>query len=156
MRRREFISLLGGAAVWPIAAKSQQSDRIRRIGVLLGWTAGAPQSGPFLAAFAKALGELGWTEGRNIQVDYRWAGADADRIRALASELVNLQPDLIVGHSTPVVAALQRETRHISIVFVTVSDPVGSGFVASLPRPGGNMTGSSISNPRLAANGSSC
>ena len=142
MKRREFITLLGGAAVaWPISARAQQAERMRRIGVLLGWTTGAPQSGPFLAAFSKALGELGWTEGRNIQIDYRWAGTDADRIRALANELVNLQPDLIVGHSTPVVAALQHEATQIPIVFVTVSDPVGSGFVASLPRPGGNMTG---------------
>jgi putative tryptophan/tyrosine transport system substrate-binding protein len=145
MKRREFISLLGGAATalvaWPAGGSAEHADRLRRIGVLLGWTVGAPQSGPFLAAFAKALQELGWAEGRNIQIDYRWAGGDADRMQTLAKELVNLHPDLIVAHSTPVVAALQRETKTLPIVFVTVSDPVGSGFVASLPRPGGNMTG---------------
>ena len=143
MKRREFITLLGGAAaaVWPLAARAQQPDRVRRIGVLLGWAPGTPQSGPFLAAFARALRELGWAEGRNLQIDYRWAGSDAGQINTFAKELVNLQPDLIIGHSTPIAAALQRETKAIPIVFVTVSDPIGSGFVASLPRPGGNMTG---------------
>ena len=156
LRRRHFIRLLGGAAAWPVVARAalaseasgqrgdskvQQGERMRRVGVLLGWAPGAPQAGPFLAAFAKGLQELGWAEGRNIQIDYRWAGADAERIQKLARELVNQKPDLIVAHSTPVTAALERETKNIPIVFVTVSDPVGSGFVASLPRPGGNMTG---------------
>jgi ABC-type uncharacterized transport system substrate-binding protein len=142
MGRREFVALLGGAAAaWPVAARAQQAERVRRMGVLLGWTPGTPQSGPFLAAFTRALQELGWVEGRNVRIDYRWAGSDADQITAFAKELVNLQPDLIIGHSTPVAAALQRETKTIPIVFVTVSDPIGSGFVASLPRPGGNMTG---------------
>jgi putative ABC transport system substrate-binding protein len=143
MKRREFITLIGGAvAAWPVAARAERAERMRRVGVLLGWgSPAAPQAGPFLAAFAKALQELGWTDERNIQIDYRWAGADAGRIQALAKDLVNKQPDLIVGHSTPIVAALQRETKDIPIVFVTVSDPIGSGFVASLPRPGGNITG---------------
>jgi putative ABC transport system substrate-binding protein len=142
VRRREFITLLGGtAAAWPLAARAQKPERVRRVGVLLGWAPDAPQAGPFLATFARALRELGWAEGHNIQVDYRWAGSDNDRIQTFAKELVKLQPDLIIAHSTPVAAALQRETKEIPIVFVTVSDPVGSGFVASLPRPGGNMTG---------------
>jgi putative ABC transport system substrate-binding protein len=142
VRRRELITLLCGAVTWPlVAARAQQPAMARRIGVLLGWLPGTPQAGPFLATFAKALRELGWIENRNMQIDYRFAGSDPTRIQTFAKELVNLQPDLIVGHSTPIAAALQHETRTIPIVFVTVSDPVGSGFVASLPRPGGNMTG---------------
>jgi putative tryptophan/tyrosine transport system substrate-binding protein len=142
MRRREFITLLGGvAAAWPLAAGAQQSGPIRRIGVLMGNTEGDPQSVTSLAAFNKALQELGWTDGRNIRVDYRWGAADLDRMQAFATELVGLQPDLIVGSTTPVVTALQRQTKTIPIVFVVVSDPVGSGFVASLSRPGGNITG---------------
>jgi putative ABC transport system substrate-binding protein len=146
MRRREFITLLGGAAVapsttWPLAARAQQSGSMRRIGMLTGNTEGDPQSVAGLAAFTKALLELGWTDGRNIRIDHRFAAADVDRMQAFARELVSLQPDLIVGQATPVVAALQRETRTIPIVFVNASDPVGSGFVASLPRPGGNITG---------------
>ena len=142
MRRRDFISLVGSAAAaWPIAARAQQGERVRRIGILLGNTEGDSQTQAGLAAFTKALGELGWTDGRNIRIDYRWAAADVDRMRTLAKELVSLQPDLIVGHTTQVVAELQRETKSIPIVFVVVSDPVGSGFVASLPSPGGNITG---------------
>jgi putative ABC transport system substrate-binding protein len=139
MRRRHFIGLLGGAAAWPFAVRAQQG--MRRIGVLLGNAEDDPQTVAGLAAFTKALQELGWTDGRNLRIDYRWAAADVDRMQAFAKELVGLQPDLIVGQTTPVVAALQRETRTIPIVFVIVSDPVGSGFVASLPRPGGNITG---------------
>jgi putative ABC transport system substrate-binding protein len=140
MKRRKFITLLGGAvAAWPLAARAQQSGPMRRIGVLSGIAESDSQAQ--LAAFAKALQELGCTEGRNIRIDYRFAAADADRMQTFAKELVSLQPDLIVGHTTPVVAALQRETRKIPIVFVVVSDPVGSGFVTSLPRPGGNITG---------------
>ena len=109
--------------------------------MLFGTAEGDSQTGAGQAAFAKALQELGWTDGRNIRIEYRWAGADVGAMQSLAKELVSLQPDLIVGHTTPVVAALQRETKTIPIVFVVVSDPVGSGFVASLPRPGGNITG---------------
>jgi ABC-type uncharacterized transport system substrate-binding protein len=141
VKRRAFMTLLGGAAAWPLAARAQQAERVRRVGVLLGCSAGTPQAGPFLAAFTKALTELGWINGRNIVIDYRWAGSDADLMRTFAKELIDLQPNVIVGHSTPVVAALQRETRTIPIVFATVSDPVGSGFVKGLPRPGGNITG---------------
>jgi putative ABC transport system substrate-binding protein len=142
MKRREFITLLGGAAVaWPLAAHAQQSGRMRRIGMLLGNTEGDPQAVANLAAFTKALEELGWMDGRNIRIDYRWGAADVSRTQALAKELVGLQPDLIVAATTPPVIALQRETKTIPIVFVVVSDPVGSGIVASLPHPGGNITG---------------
>jgi putative tryptophan/tyrosine transport system substrate-binding protein len=141
MRRRDFITLLGSAAAWPLAARAQQSGPVRRIGVLLGAAEGDPQTKANLAAFTKALQALGWTDGRNIRIDYRFAATDVDRMQAIAKELVGLQPDLIVGATTPVVAALQRESTTIPIVFVVVSDPVGSGLVATLPRPGGNITG---------------
>jgi putative ABC transport system substrate-binding protein len=142
MQRREFISLVGGAATgWPLAAHAQQSGRMRRLGVLLGGSENDPQIVAGLAAFKTALQEQGWIDGRNIQIDYRFAAADVDRMHTLAKELVVLQPDLLMGQTTPVVAALKREAKTIPIVFVIVSDPVGSGFVESLPRPGGNITG---------------
>jgi putative ABC transport system substrate-binding protein len=141
MKRRDFITLLGGAVTWPLAARAQQSGPMRRIGMMFGTAEGDPQTVASLAAFTKALLELGWTDGRNIRIDHRWAGADVDRMQTFAKELASLQPDLIVGGTTQVVAALKRETTTIPIVFVNVSDPVGSGFVASLPRPGGNLTG---------------
>jgi ABC-type uncharacterized transport system substrate-binding protein len=142
MQRREFISLIGGAATgWPLAAHAQLSGRMRRLGVLLGGSENDPQIVAGLAAFKTALQEQGWIDGRNIQIDYRFAAADVDRMHTLAKELVVLQPDLLMGQTTPVVAALQRETKTVPIVFVVVSDPVGSGFVASLPQPGGNITG---------------
>ena len=141
MKRREFIKVFGAAAaVWPLTAHAQQTGQ-RRIGVLLGGANDDPQTVTGLTAFRTALGELGWIDGRNIQIDYRFAATNADRMRAFAKELVALQPDLLVGQSTPATAALQRETKSIPIVFVIVSDPVGSGFVESLPRPGGNITG---------------
>jgi putative ABC transport system substrate-binding protein len=142
MKRRELITLLGAAAVaWPLTAHAQQGGQVRRIGVLLGGAESDPQIVEGLAAFKTALGELGWIDGRNVQIDYRFAAADVDRMRIFAKELVALQPDVLVGHTTGVVAALQREAKTIPIVFVIVSDPVGSGFVESLPRPGGNITG---------------
>jgi putative ABC transport system substrate-binding protein len=142
MKRRELLTLLGGAAVtWPLRTRAQQSGRVRRIGVLLGNAEGDTQAVAGLAAFKTGLQELGWIDGRNIQIDYRFAAADVDRMQTLAKELVVLQPDLIMGQTTPVIAALQRETKTIPIVFIIVSDPVGSGFVASLPHPGGNITG---------------
>jgi putative ABC transport system substrate-binding protein len=142
MQRRDFIRLLGAAAAgWPAAAHAQQNGRMRRIGVLFGSAEGDSQAATELAVFTKALQEFGWTEGRNIRIETRWAAADVERMRALATELVNLQPDLIVGQTTQVVAALQRATRTVPIVFVVVADPMGNGFVASLAQPGGNITG---------------
>jgi putative tryptophan/tyrosine transport system substrate-binding protein len=142
MRRREFIAMLGSAAAgWPLAAQAQQSGPMRRIGVLLGGAENDTQGVTGLAAFKQALGELGWIEGRNIQIVIRYAAADVDRMHAFAKELVALQSDVLLGHTTGVTAALQHETKTIPIVFVVVSDPVGSGFVESLRRPGGNITG---------------
>jgi putative ABC transport system substrate-binding protein len=142
MRRREFIALLSGVAVGqPLSVSAQQAGRIRRIGYLSSAAETDPQAGPFLAAFDEGLRKLGWIDGNNIKIEVRWAAADLGRMTALAKELVSLQPDLIVSQATPVTAALQRETKSIPIVFVVVSDPVGSGFVSSLSRPGGNMTG---------------
>jgi putative ABC transport system substrate-binding protein len=142
MRRREFVTLLGGAAAtWPLAARAQQSGSIRRIGVLMGWSESDPEYQSRIDAFVQVLAQLGWAEGRNLRVDVRWTNGDVQRAGILAKELVALQPDVILAGTTPATAALQRETRTIPIVFAVVSDPVGAGFVASLPRPGGNITG---------------
>jgi putative tryptophan/tyrosine transport system substrate-binding protein len=142
MRRREFISLIGGAAAsWPLAARAQQSSRMRRIGVLMPFAENDPDAVAQLAGFVQGLAQLGWIDGRNVRMDLRWAAGGVDRTRMLAKELVDLQPDVILAHSTPATAALQRETRTIPIVFAVVSDPVGVGFVAGLPHPGGNLTG---------------
>jgi putative tryptophan/tyrosine transport system substrate-binding protein len=142
MQRREFITLLGGAAAWPVATRAQQSDRIKRIGVLLGATTEHdPESEARLAAFRIGLKELGWFEGRNVRIDYQFAGGDADRIRTYVTELVKSAPDLIVANSSPVIAELKRATGTIPIVFAVVTDPVSQGLVASLARPGGNITG---------------
>src|SRR6516164_638508 len=131
MKRRQFITLLGGAAAWPLAARAQQGGRLRRIGVLMAGESD-PFQEPFVSAFTQTLSNLGWTDGRNVRIDLRWGGADINRIRALAQELVGLQPDIIVTTSTPVIIALQRETRTIPIVFTSVTDPVASGLVARL------------------------
>jgi putative ABC transport system substrate-binding protein len=142
MRRREFITLIGGTVVaWPRAARAQQPGRMRRIGVLMEFDENDPEAKANLAGFTRGLAELGWTDGRNLRMDIRWAAADVDRTRMFAKELVDLQPEMILANTTPVTAALQRETRTIPIVFVNVADPIGAGFVASLPRPGGNLTG---------------
>jgi putative tryptophan/tyrosine transport system substrate-binding protein len=142
MRRREFITLLGGAASWPLAARAQQGDRMRRIGVLMGLDENDPLAKTSVSAFIQALAGLGWTDGRNVQMDLRWAdGGDTNRIRALAQELVGLRPDIILAGTTPATAAVQRETRTIPIVFAGVADPVASGFVERLDRPSGNITG---------------
>jgi putative tryptophan/tyrosine transport system substrate-binding protein len=142
MRRREFICFIGsGAAAWPLAALAQQSDRTRRIGVLSSLAETDVEAQAWDAAFRKRLGELGWIEGRNIRIDYRWGAGSVDRMRLFARELVQLNPDALVSISTPATAALQAETRTIPIVFAWVSDPVGSGFVSSLAHPGGNITG---------------
>jgi ABC-type uncharacterized transport system substrate-binding protein len=150
MKRREFITLLGGAGAvtavsgsvsWPLAAIAEPSGPIRRIGVLMGIAESDPTQQSFVSALTQALAELGWRDGSNIRIDYRWGAGDSNRIRGFARELVGLQPDLIVGHTTPVVAALKQQAAAIPIVFVQVSDPVGSGFIASFAEPSGNITG---------------
>jgi putative tryptophan/tyrosine transport system substrate-binding protein len=143
MRRREFIAGLAGAAAWPVVARAQQGDRVRRIGMLTGVVENDPEQKPLLA-FAQALADLGWTDGRNVQIDLRRHAGDINRIRALAQELVGLQPDIIVTNGTPATVAVQRETRTIPIVFLTIGDPVASGIVARLDRPNGNITGFGI------------
>ena len=145
MKRREFITLLGGtAATWPLAAGAQQPERMRHIGVLnpFGETDQAAQAN--ITAFRQALQKLGWTEGRNVRCDYRWGGADAGRIRTQAIELVSLNPDVILASTSLALQPLQQETRSIPIVVVQITDPVGSGFVESLARPGGNVTGFTV------------
>ena len=146
MKRREFITFLGGAAVaWPLAARAQQqSQRIRSVGVLMAVAESDADVRAGVAMFQQSLQELGWSDGRNIRIDYRWGDADADRIQALAKELVGLQPDVLVAHSTPSAKGLLQATRSIPIVFLTVTDPLGQGLVASLSRPGANITGFSV------------
>jgi putative tryptophan/tyrosine transport system substrate-binding protein len=142
MRRRDFITLVGGAAVAvPLAAHAQQPDRMRRIGVLMAGQGNSPEAKARLSVFTQELAKLGWTDGRNLRMDIRWAADNVDRMRMFAKELVGLRPEVIFANTTPVTAALQRETRTIPIVFAGISDPVGEGFVAGLPRPGGNLTG---------------
>jgi putative tryptophan/tyrosine transport system substrate-binding protein len=142
MRRREFVTLLGGAAAgWPLAGYAQQSERTRRIGALINFVEDDPATKARVAAFRQGLERRGWSEGRNIHIDYRFTASTAERVPAFAKELVGLQPDVILAQSTVATAELQRETRAIPIVFVNVSDPVGSGFIANMGRPGGNLTG---------------
>jgi putative tryptophan/tyrosine transport system substrate-binding protein len=141
MRRREFITLLGGAAAWPLAARAQQGARMRRIGVLMNLASDDAEGQARLAAFHQGLQQLGWTVGGNVQIDYRWGAGNADRIRKFVAELVALEPDVILSAGSPSVAALQQAIRTVPVVFVTVVDPVSSGFVDSLARPGGNITG---------------
>jgi ABC-type uncharacterized transport system substrate-binding protein len=141
VKRRNFIGLLGGAATWPLAARAQQGERMRRIGVLMNAAADDRDGQARVIAFVQALQELGWTDGRNARVDIRWGAGDAERYRGYAAELIALAPDVILAPTSGVVAALQRATRTVPIVFVGVIDPVGAGFVASLARPGGNTTG---------------
>jgi putative tryptophan/tyrosine transport system substrate-binding protein len=151
VNRRGLISLLGGAAAaWPLTARAQQSDRVRRIGVLMGFAESDSEAQGYVAAFREGLQKLGWEDGRNIRIETRWAALDAEATQRFAKELVALQPDLILSHNTPATAALLQQTRTIPIIFATVGDPVGSGFVASFPRPGGNATGFNVSEPTLA------
>jgi putative ABC transport system substrate-binding protein len=140
MRRRDFISLLGGATAWPLAARAQQPERIRLIGVLVATAADDPEGQARITAFRQGLRELGWTEGRDVRIDTRTA-ADADQFRTHAAELVALAPDVILAATTPGVTAVQHATRTVPVVFVTVFDPVSAGFVSNLARPGGNTTG---------------
>ena len=142
MRRREFITLLGGAAAaWPLAARAQQRERMRRVGVLMPLPADDPQSLRRLTAFVQGLQQLGWTDSRNVRIDVRWAAGDPDRFRRYAAELVGLAPDVILAAAVSSMVPLQQATRSVPLVFVQVTDPVGAGFVASLARPGGNATG---------------
>lgn len=142
MRRREFLGALGGAATaWPVMARAQQSGPMRRIGVLIAIAESDPETQVRHAAFRQGLERLGWVEGRNIRIDSRFAAGKADQFHVLARELIALRPDVILAHTTPVAAALRQETSTIPIVFTVVSDPIGSGLIASLARPGGNITG---------------
>jgi putative ABC transport system substrate-binding protein len=141
MNRRELIAGLGGAAAWPLAARAQQGNRMRRIGVLIPFNENDPRAKTIVSAFTQALAGLGWTDGRNVRIDLRWWGDDINRIRALARELVGLQPDIILTGGSPATVAVQRETRTIPIVFANAADPVVSGVVARLDQPGGNTTG---------------
>ncbi|SRR6266536_3747619 len=141
MKRREFIAFAGGAVVaWSVGTRAQQSERMRRIGVLMGIAEDHPEAKARLAGFQRGLEKRGWFEGRNVRIDYRFAPAGT-RAEVMAKELIALRPDVILANSTAVAAALQRESRTIPIVFAGLADPIGSGFVASLARPGGNMTG---------------
>jgi putative tryptophan/tyrosine transport system substrate-binding protein len=145
LKRREFITLIGGAVTaWPFAARAQQPERIRRIGALSPLPADHPEAKARMAAFLQELAQFGWVDGRNVRIDARWGAGDTDRIRRYAAELVALAPDVILATSTATVAPLQEATRTVPIVFASVIDPVGAGFVASLARPGGNTTGFAI------------
>ena len=143
LKRRDFISLLGAAA-WPLAARAQQADRVGHVGFITSFAADDRASGPRLTAFLDGLQQLGWTEGRNVRIDVRYAAGDVERMRRYAAELVALGPDVILAATSPSVTALQQATSTIPIVFVQVADPVGAGFVASLAQPGGNVTGFAI------------
>ena len=141
MRRRDFITLLGGAAAWPLAARAQQGERVRRIGVLMNVAAADPEGQAQVAAFLQALQQLGWNEGRNVRIDTRWGENDVERDRRYATELLAFAPDVILASGSLSVAALRHVTHTSPIVFAGVSDPVGAGFVDTLARPGGNVTG---------------
>src|SRR5215472_9131449 len=150
MRRRDFIKVVvGSASFWPLAAHAQQGERMRLIGVLMSWPENDPRAPSWLAVFRGALAKLGWTESNNIRIELRWSTADADRIKTLAKELVKLRPDAIFSQTTPVIGALARETQTIPIVFVLVSDPIGSGFATSLAHPSGNITGFTGNDPAI-------
>jgi putative tryptophan/tyrosine transport system substrate-binding protein len=153
LERREFIALLGGAATIarPLAARAQQPERTRTIGMIQALEASDPEAQLRAKAFQQRLQELGWNDGRNVRIDYRWAGSNADRIRSYAKEIISLKPDVIFAAGTPIVAALHEQTRAIPIVFAQVVDPVAAGFVASLGRPGGNVTG--VTNFEFAVGG---
>jgi putative ABC transport system substrate-binding protein len=141
VRRREFITLLGGAAAWPLVARAQQGERMRRIGVLMGLVASDPEAQSRVAAFERGLRELGWVKGRNLRIEYRWAGGGENVLRNHAAELLAMAPDLILANSTPVTAALREQSQVVPIVFTQVTDPVGQGLVPNLAHPGGNLTG---------------
>ena len=151
MRRREFIALLGGTAAWPLSARAQRPDQIRRVGVLVGLAEDDPDSKPRLGAFRLGLEKLGWSEGRNIHLDVRFAlPANEQQVQIMVKELLALSPDVIVSQSTAPTAAFRRETRNVPIVFIAVGDPVGAGFIANLARPGSNLTGLTLYDGSVA------
>jgi len=141
VKRREFMTLVGGATAWPLAARAQQGEQVRRIGMLFGQTPNDPAVLPRIAAFRQALQQWGWTEGRNLRIDTRWSSDNADDTRKYAAELVGFVPDVILSSGTIAAVAVQQATRTVPIVFTLVGDPVGGGIVDSLARPGGNATG---------------
>jgi putative ABC transport system substrate-binding protein len=150
MRRRDFIKVVTGSAIaWPLAVRAQLGGPMRLIGVLTGFPESDPEAQSWLTAFRSALAKLGWMEGSNLRIEPRWSAADAERMKAFAKELVDLRPDAIFGQTTPVIGALARETQTIPIVFVLVSDPIGSGFAASLAHPRGNITGFTGNDPAI-------
>src|SRR6476660_3544905 len=150
MQRREFITLAGGAAAtWPLAARAQHADRVRRVSMLLGLAEKDPEAIKRVKAFRLGMRDLGWIEGRNVHIEYRFAGSNLETIQKHVAELIRLSPDVILGNATPVMAALQSATSTIPIVFVVVNDPVGQGFISSLARPGGNITGFSFLEPEI-------
>jgi putative tryptophan/tyrosine transport system substrate-binding protein len=152
MRRREFFKILGGVAVWPIMVRAQQTERMRRIGVLMAHAETDPEYRDYLAAFWEELHKLGWTEGRNIQVDTRWGALDDAEVRLRsANELIALQPDLIITQNTPPTETVLQQTRVVPVIFVIVADPIGSGFVSNLARPAGNATGFMIMEPTIVS-----
>ena len=150
MKRRKFMAMLGAAAASPIAARGQQAERVRRVGVLMAFDENDPEARAYLSGFTQGLAQLSWIDGRNLRMDVRWDDDNVDRQRMYAKELADLQPDVILAPATPQTAAFQQQTRTIPIVFVMVSDPIGSGFVASLPRPGGNITGFMLQEAGMA------
>jgi putative tryptophan/tyrosine transport system substrate-binding protein len=157
MRRREFIALLGGAAAaWPLAARAQQAERMRRIGMLTHYSHTDREGQVRIAAFLDTLQRLGWTDGRHVRIEYRWSAGDAGREKASAAELVRSKPDVIVVAGWTALAELQRLTSTIPVVFTQVSDPIGSGFVASLARPGGNISGFQNFELAIGGNGWGC
>jgi putative ABC transport system substrate-binding protein len=151
MRRREFIAGLGSAVAWPLSARAQQADRVRRIGVLMAIAESDADSPARVAAFQQSLAKFGWMLGRNLRIDYRWAGGDLERIRIAVPELIGLAPDAILADGTPVLRAMRQATTSIPIVFTVVSEPVAAGFVASLAHPGGNITGFANLEPSVGA-----
>jgi len=152
MRRRDFVSLIGGSAVvWPLTVRAQQLERMQRIGVLMAVAENDPLAQPWVRALQESLKKLGWLVGQNLQIDYRWTAGNFERMRTSAAELVSLTPNALLAGNTPTTAALQRETRSLPIVFVLVGDPINDGFVASLPRPGGNITGFLAFEPPIAS-----
>jgi putative ABC transport system substrate-binding protein len=150
IKRREFIAALGGAVAWPAVARAQQPERMRRVGVLMAVGKNDPLAQPWIKVLEDGLGKLGWEVGGNLRIEYRWTGGNVERIGTSAAELVSFSPDVLLAGNTTTATALQRETRSIPIVFVLVGDPIGSGFVESLARPGGNLTGFISFDPPIA------